>query len=156
MGKDHRKITAEELAKHASSDDAWIVVNGLVYDVTSFAGYSFLFLFPFLFLLFLPLCFSLPPLFFFTSHSSLGQSTTLVAPNWCWTWLEKVSFFSLFSFFLFSLFPSFFSLPTKDASKEFFELHRMEVLEKYERLVVGIFVDENGEPTVDQPTEVLF
>ncbi len=31
------KISVSEVAKHASPDDCWIVVNGKVYDLTKFA-----------------------------------------------------------------------------------------------------------------------
>jgi len=32
-----KKIPVSEIAKHASSDDCWIVVNGQVYDLSKFA-----------------------------------------------------------------------------------------------------------------------
>lgn len=31
------KISASEVAKHATPDDCWILVNGKVYDLTKFA-----------------------------------------------------------------------------------------------------------------------
>lgn len=30
-------VNSTELAKHASSNDCWFVINGMVYDVTNFA-----------------------------------------------------------------------------------------------------------------------
>lgn len=32
-----RKVSTHEISQHASQEDAWIVVNGKVYDVTKFA-----------------------------------------------------------------------------------------------------------------------
>lgn len=32
-----RKVSTQEISQHANEDDAWIVVNGKVYDVTKFA-----------------------------------------------------------------------------------------------------------------------
>lgn len=32
-----RKVSTHEISQHASEEDAWIVVNGKVYDVTKFA-----------------------------------------------------------------------------------------------------------------------
>jgi len=37
MTKENKEITLEELKKHNSKDDAWIAVDDIVYDVTSFA-----------------------------------------------------------------------------------------------------------------------
>ena len=34
---DEQKISASEVAKHATPEDCWIVVNGKVYDLTKFA-----------------------------------------------------------------------------------------------------------------------
>lgn len=31
------KIAVAEIAKHATPDDCWVVVNGKVYDLTNFA-----------------------------------------------------------------------------------------------------------------------
>lgn len=31
------KIGTQEVAKHASAEDCWVVVNGKVYDLTAFA-----------------------------------------------------------------------------------------------------------------------
>jgi L-lactate dehydrogenase (cytochrome) len=31
------KVSTHEISQHASEEDAWIVVNGKVYDVTKFA-----------------------------------------------------------------------------------------------------------------------
>ena len=35
--KDDRSVTAEEILKHASADDCWIVIDGVVWDFTEFA-----------------------------------------------------------------------------------------------------------------------
>eukprot|EP01062_Namystynia_karyoxenos_P058375 TRINITY_DN49937_c0_g1_i1.p2 TRINITY_DN49937_c0_g1~~TRINITY_DN49937_c0_g1_i1.p2 ORF type:complete len:150 (+),score=31.28 TRINITY_DN49937_c0_g1_i1:69-452(+) len=32
-----RSITREEVARHASTDDCWVIIHGKVYDVTRFA-----------------------------------------------------------------------------------------------------------------------
>lgn len=32
-----RKVSTDEISRHAQLDDTWIVVNGKVYDVTQFA-----------------------------------------------------------------------------------------------------------------------
>jgi cytochrome b involved in lipid metabolism len=33
-----RKVSASEILRHANPDDAWIVVDGNVYDMTDFAA----------------------------------------------------------------------------------------------------------------------
>lgn len=32
-----QKVSVAEISKHAKTDDCWIVVNGKVYDLTTFA-----------------------------------------------------------------------------------------------------------------------
>lgn len=36
MATEH-KISTKDVAQHASPDDCWVVVNGKVYDLTTFA-----------------------------------------------------------------------------------------------------------------------
>lgn len=79
-------ITKEELAKHNKADDAWIVVDGDVYDVTKFAG---------------------------------------VHPGGTQILLEYAG---------------------KDATEDFYALHRLEVLDKYQRLKKGRMADAKGPP----------
>lgn len=31
------KVTVDELTRHATTDDCWVLVNGKVYDLTQFA-----------------------------------------------------------------------------------------------------------------------
>ncbi|CAJ1418435.1 unnamed protein product [Effrenium voratum] len=79
-------ITKEEVAKHNKADDAWIVVDGDVYDVTKFAG---------------------------------------VHPGGTQILLEYAG---------------------KDATEDFYALHRLEVLDKYARLKKGRLADAGPAP----------
>mmetsp|Transcript_975 Transcript_975/g.1305 ORF Transcript_975/g.1305 Transcript_975/m.1305 type:complete len:517 (-) Transcript_975:50-1600(-) len=79
-------ITQEEVAKHNKADDAWIIVDGDVYDVTKFAG---------------------------------------VHPGGTQILLEYAG---------------------KDATEDFYALHRLEVLDKYARLKKGRLADAKGPP----------
>merc|ERR1711879_38536 len=38
VAQELREITAEEVAKHNTKDDCWVIVNGEVLDVTNFLG----------------------------------------------------------------------------------------------------------------------
>jgi len=79
-------ITREEVQKHNKADDAWIIVDGDVYDVTKFAG---------------------------------------VHPGGTQILLEYAG---------------------KDATEDFYALHRLEVLDKYQRLKKGRLADAKGPP----------
>lgn len=89
-------ITREEVAKHNKADDAWIIVDGDVYDVTRFAG---------------------------------------VHPGGTNILLEYAG---------------------KDATEDFFGLHRVEVLDKYARLKKGRLTDAGPAPkqAMERVTEV--
>ncbi|CAE7243699.1 BETAA-AD [Symbiodinium natans] len=89
-------ITREEVAKHNKGDDAWIIVDGDVYDVTKFAG---------------------------------------VHPGGTQILLEYAG---------------------KDATEDFFGLHRLEVLDKYQRLKKGRLADAGPAPkqAAERVTEV--
>eukprot|EP00435_Cladocopium_sp_Y103_P009540 s3661_g2.t1 len=87
-------ITQEEVAKHNKADDAWIIVDGDVYDVTKFAG---------------------------------------VHPGGTQILLEYAG---------------------KDATEDFYALHRLEVLDKYQRLKKGRLADAKG-PAPKKASEVI-
>jgi len=86
-------ITREEVAKHNKPDDAWIIVDGDVYDVTKFAG---------------------------------------VHPGGTQILLEYAG---------------------KDATEDFYGLHRLEVLDKYARLKKGRLPDAG--PPIKKASEVM-
>eukprot|EP00913_Durusdinium_trenchii_P017339 g16305.t1 len=110
-------ITREEVAKHNKAEDAWIIVDGDVYDVTKFAGVH-------------------PggtQILLEYAGKDAGHAV-----------MQDVA----------HLATSTPRMPHQDATEDFYALHRLEVLDKYQRLKKGRLADAKGPPP-KKASEVL-